>query len=293
MANKNGLALPQAYAAPSKPFYVEAGENAVIVSPTLQSAIKLAADPVNGALDINGAIYVDGADAGAYAGAINIVPGSTAGGVAAGITIREAAGPSTIVEIGANAQSNNLLYIAGASGVGQVYDEVYNQPVALVPITQVQTAPLLTPANPEEVLRGGQAAIAAAIATPGSQFNIFTVPRTGAYMVQTQIGVGNNVPTNSVVIPSTLVGGVPIWSSLSLGFQIQGTATAVPYASFEVIGGDFYGDEAFAGNSQLTKTYTSVAFLTAATNYAVTLNCAAGWNIGTAGQIKVELIAMC
>jgi len=293
MANKNGLALPQAYAAPSKPFYAEAGENAVIVSPTLQSAIKLAADPVNGALDINGAIYVDGADAGAYAGAINIVPGSTAGGVAAGITIREAAGPSTIVEIGANAQSNNLLYIAGASGVGQVYDEVYNQPVALVPITQVQTAPLLTPANPEEVLRGGQAAIAAAIATPGSQFNIFTVPRTGAYMVQTQIGVGNNVPTNSVVIPSTLVGGVPIWSSLSLGFQIQGTATAVPYASFEVIGGDFYGDEAFAGNSQLTKTYTSVAFLTAATNYAVTLNCAAGWNIGTAGQIKVELIAMC
>jgi hypothetical protein len=170
---------------------------------------------------------------------------------------------------------------------------VYNQPVALVPITQVQTAPLLTPTNPEEVLRGGQAAIAAAIATPGSQFNIFTVPRTGAYMIQTQISIGNTGVGNTVVIPSTLVGGVPIWSSVSLGFQIQGTATTVPYASFEVIGGDFYGDQAFANSSLITKTYTSVAFLTAATNYAVILNCAAGWNIGSGGQIKTELIAMC
>ena len=304
--NTNGHVLPAAYASPGTPYYASANggliENADIINPTLFAPVALNTT-ADGGLTVPAQLVVNGVDHpdADYIGAIGLRPGGIPGEApngSAGITIRAWEGvlpatAGTIVEVGTNTQGTNLLLIAGASGTGQVYDEVYNQPVSLQPITQVQTAPLLTPANPEEVLRGGQAAIAAAIATPGSQFNIFTVPRTGAYTIQTQIGLGNNVPTNSVVIPSTLVGGVPIWSSLSLGFQIQGTATAVPYASFEVIGGDFYGDQAFAGNSQLTKTYTSVAFLTAATNYAVVLNCAAGWNIGTAGQIKVELIAMC
>ena len=243
----------------------------------------------------NATLYVQGVAGGVYQGAITITPGANdlepvPGN---GITVRTGPAASTIVEIGDNAVGGNTLYIAGVLGVGQVYDQKYNKPVSLSPITQVQTAPLLTPDNAEEVLRCVQAGIAAAIATPGSQFNIFSVPKTGAYMIQTEVAIGNATSTNTVVIPSTVVGGVPIWKSISLGFQVQGTVQAVPYASFEILGGDFYGEQAFAANSLITKTFTSVAFLTAGINYAITLNCDAGWNIGSGGQIKTELITMC
>ena len=295
MSNRNGLLAPQAtHGNPEVSYYLMKGEP--IPAPTLVEPVSIFAQDST----TNATLFVDGLAAGAYQGAINIVPGenTTAASAGAGITIRTVAGTgagnaATTVEVGTNSQGPNNLFIAGLSGVGQVYDEVYNQPVSLQPLTMVQTNANLTPANPEECLRGAQAAIAAAIATPGSQFNVFRVPRTGAYTIQTEISIGNNVPSNSVVIPSTLVGGVPIWSSISLGFQVQGTVQAVPYASFEVLGGDFYGDQAFAGNSVITKTYTSVAILQAGVSYAVTLNCAAGWNIGTAGQIKTELVAMC
>jgi hypothetical protein len=111
-------------------------------------------------------------------------------------------------------------------------------------------------------------------------------------MVQTEIAVGNAGVPNTVVIPSTLVAGVPIWKSISLSFGVQG-GPPVPYASFEVLGGDFFGDQAFASQSFITKTFTSVAILTAGVQYVVTLNCEPGWNIGDGGQIKTELVAMC
>lgn len=280
--------------------YLRAGQPLVVPSgSTLISAVNLkAAD-----LSTTGAIFVNGDAAGAYKGAIDIQPGINATSAQAGngITIRTTAGAApgsaaTTVEIGANAQGPNHLYIAGTNNggeVGEVYDDVYNQPVSLQPMTMVQTNPNLTPANPEEVLRSGQAGIAAAIAAPGTLFNVFQVPRSGAYMVQTEIAIGNAGPANTVVIPSTVVGGVPIWKSISLGFQVQGTVTPVPYAGFEIIGGDFYGDQAFAASSLITKTFTSLAILQAGVNYAIVLNAEAGWNIGDGGQIKTELVAMC
>lgn len=290
MSSNNGLMGAAAFRKPGVPYYLQ--EGAEIVAPTLVSPLQLkSADEGGEAVVAVGGLAAG--VAGPYTGAIFLEPGpSSAGGAAAGIAIRSGVG-RTIVEVGADAESSALLYIAGPSGVGQVYDEVYNQPVALQPITKVQTAPLLTPANPEEILRATQPAIAAAIATPGSQFNVFAVPRSGAYMVQTEIAIGNATAVNTVIIPSTLVGGVPIWKSISLGFQIQGTVTAVPYASFEVIGGDYYGDQAFSANGLITKTFTSVVILQAGVNYAVSLNAETGWNIGDAGQIKTELIAMC
>lgn len=293
MANKNGLCAPEAYAAPNNPYYA----SSQLRSPTLVSPITLQAAAAEGTLAVPAEIYVDGTNAisAAYVGAVNITPGGNAASATpgAGITVRTAAGPSTIVEVGANAQGPNLLYIAGASGVGQVYDEVYNQPVSLQPLTMVSTNANLTPANPEECLRSAQAGVAAAAAAPGTIFNVFRVPRSGAYTIQTEIAMGNAGPTNTVVIPSTVVGGVPIWKSISLSFQVQGTVIPVPYASFEVLGGDFYGEQAFAASSLVSKTFSSVAILTAGVNYAVVLNAPAGWNIGDAGQIKTELIAMC
>jgi hypothetical protein len=271
--------------------------NQPIVAPTLVSPVAIQGNASEGGLAVPAEIEVPGTTHAtpAYVGAIKLVPGGNtfAPGGSNGVVIRADTGPSTIVEIGTDGEGPNELLIAGADGLAEVYNTLYNQPVALRAITQVQTAPLLTPDNDEEILRCVQAGIAQAIAFPGTQFNVFAVPRTGAYTIQTEITVGNSTPTNSVVIPSTIVAGVPVWKSISLSFQVQGTVQSVPYASFEVIGGDFYGEQAFAGNSIITKTYTSVAFLTAGTNYAITLNCDSGWNIGSGGQIKTELIAMC
>lgn len=280
-----------AFRKPGVPYYLQ--EGAEIVAPTLVSPLQLkSADAGNGEAVIAVGGFSGGV-VGPYTGALFLEPGpSSAGGAAAGVAIRSGAG-RTIVEVGADAESSALLYVAGPDGVGQVYDEKYNQPVSLQPIDMIQVNPNLTPTNPEEVVRAGQAAVAAAIATPGSQFNIFQVPRSGAYMIQTEVFIGNAGPTNTVVIPSTLVGGVPIWKSVSLSFSVQGTVIPVPYASFEVLGGDFYGDQAFAASSGVSKTFTSLAILTAGVNYAVTLNAGSGWNIGDGGQIKTELIAMC
>jgi hypothetical protein len=269
-------------------YYILKGQ--AIDHPALVAPIDLLPD--NKSTTAN--ILVEGAN-GAYKGALTFNPGANSTIPAVqpdGLTLRAVAG-GVQVEVGTDGQAVNNLKIAGADGLSSVYDELYNQPVSLSPITQVQTAPLLTPDNDEEVLRCVQAGIAAAIATPGSQFNIFSVPKTGAYMIQTEVAIGNATSTNTVVIPSTVVGGVPIWKSISLGFQVQGTVQAIPYASFEILGGDFYGEQAFAANGLITKTFTSVAFLTAGINYAVTLNCDAGWNIGSGGQIKTELITMC
>jgi hypothetical protein len=290
MSSDNGLMGAAAYRKPGVPYYLTQG--AEIVAPTIRAPIQLkSADEGGEAILTCGGLSAG--VPGPYTGSISLQPGPSSSGTAkAGLTVRSGT-VGTIVEIGANAEGPNSLFIAGASGVSQVYDETYNQPVSLQPITKTTTNPNLTPANPEEILRSGQAGVAAAIAAPGTIFNVFTVPRTGAYMVQTQISIGNAGATNTVVIPSTLVGGVPIWKSIALGLQEFGTVIPVPYAGFEVIGGDFYADQAFAGNSLVTKTYTSVAILSAATSYAIVLNAEAGWNIGSGGQIKTELIAMC
>lgn len=290
MSSDNGLMGASAFRKPGVPYYLTQGAD--IVSPTLVAPVHLKSADGRGepVIDVGG--FVAGA-AGPYTGAIFLEPSaSSAGNAKAGLAIRSGA-TQTIVEVGSDAEDAALLYVAGPDGVAQVYDEKYNQVVSLTPIDMIQVNPNLTPSNPEEVLRAGQAAVAAAIATPGSQFNIFQVPRSGAYMIQTEIFIGNAGASNTVVIPSTIVGGVPIWKSVALSFSVQGTVNPVPYASFEIIGGDFYGDQAFAASSGISKTFTTLALLTAGVNYAVTLNAGSGWNIGDGGQIKTELIAMC
>lgn len=195
MANKNGLALPQAFAAPSKPFYATA-ENPVIVAPTLVSAITLQAAEAEGVLAEPAKIYIDGTlsiDA-AYVGAINLQPGgNTLAAPAAGITIRSAPGsappaPGTIVEIGANAEGPNHLYVAGASGVSEVYTALYN-PV----IKPVQVAGIVgsIPAN------------------TGPGLFTFTPTVSGAYMLQVNFNIANadDIPGNGIIEWTLNVGG--------------------------------------------------------------------------------------
>jgi hypothetical protein len=121
------------------------------------------------------------------------------------------------------------------------------------------------------------------------------VPRSGAYIMQTEIRMGNNsAAPNTVVLPSVLVGGVPVWESLQLSMQEFGTVTLVPYSTFEVIGGDFQAVDTFESGGLTFRTYSTVVILDATKVYTVGLVSGdAAWNIGSAGQIKVELIAMC
>ena len=290
MSNKNGLIGAQAFRNPSKPFYADSDAGAVLDQPTLVSTIALRSADASS----TGYMTVGGAASGAYQGAVSIQAGdnSVSPGNQVCLTMRGSA-TGTIVEVGDNAQTNNLLYIAGAEGVAQVYDEKYNQPVALQTITIVASDPDCTPTGGAEVFRCGQAAVAQAGAGT-IQFNRIQVPKTGAYVMQSQVTMGNNVGANTVVLPSTVVGGVPIWDSLILSMQEFSTVIGVPYSSFAVIGGDFQATATFASGSLTTKTYSTVVFLDSTKVYTVNLSAnSALWNIGNAGQIKVELIAMC
>jgi hypothetical protein len=161
MANRNGLLAPQAtHGTPQESYYLRKGEP--IVEPLVIEAQDNSTQAV---------LYVDPAAAGAYMGALNLTPGGNAisGTAAAGITIRTGTGARTIAEVGTNSVANNLLYIAGTSGVGQVYDEVYNQPINTTAVAS-STGSLPT--------------------AGGFGFN-YTPDRTGAYMLQVNINVRN------------------------------------------------------------------------------------------------------
>lgn len=296
MSSDNGLIGSAAYRKPGVPYYLSDVPNPVIVAPTLIEPVEIKSQD----LTTNATLYVDGAAAGAYQGAINISPGlnATAATGGAGMTIRTIAGAAagsaaTTVEVGTNAQGPNFLYVAGPAGVSEVYNERYNQPVALQTITIVGTNPVCAPTGGAEVFRCAQAGVDAADAGP-LVFNRIQVPKTGAYMMQTEIRMGNGAGPNTVVLPSNIVGGVPLWYALQMSMTEFGTVIAVPYSSFEVLGGDFQAVETFESNSITIKTYSTVVFLDATKVYTVGLVSGnAAWNIGSAGQIKTELIAMC
>jgi hypothetical protein len=297
MSNKNGLLAPTATHGALNPSYYALENGGILQQPTVIQPLRIKAADASGS---TATIFVDPLTSGAYQGAVNITPGGNAlvPTGSAGITIRAAPGgglatASTIVEIGTNGEGPNELYIAGASGVGQVYDEVYNQPVQLQTITIVATNPVCAPTGGAEVFRCAQAGVAAAFGPP-LVYNRIQVPKTGAYMMQTEYRLGNGPGANTVVLPSNLVGGVPQWFSLQVAMQEFGTVISVPYSSFEVIGGDFQAVETFQTNSIMVRTYSVVVFLDSTKVYTVGLvSNNATWNIGSAGQVKVELIAMC
>jgi hypothetical protein len=294
MPNVNGLLAAQpTHSAPSNSYYLAKGET--IVAPTIETPLTLqssteAANPVPAEIVTRGADHPNAA----YIGSIGLNPGgnATAADGSVGLTLRTAAG-GVAVEVGTNGQAVNQLLIAGPAGLGQVYDEIYNQPVALSTITIVASDPDCTPTGGAEIFRCTQTAVAQAGAGT-QQFNRIQVPRTGAYMMQTEIRMGNGPGANTVVLPSTLVGGVPVWNALYLGMQEFSTVIATPYSSVEVIGGDFQAIDTFESNSLTIRVYSQVVFLDSTLVYAITLGANSPlWNIGSAGQIKCELIAMC
>lgn len=269
-----------------------------LIAPTLISPVALlSADSAASA-----SMTVTGLSGGApapYTGAVTInTGGSSAGPSAVAITSRAGAN-GAIVEIGANAQASNLLLIAGASGTGQVYDEVYNQPVALQAITMVSQTPLCVrdPANTSEIFRCAQAAVAAADAGAG-QTNRFTVPKSGFYALQMEVNLFNApapaAPT--VNVPAVVAGGIDVYGAL--GFTLSNGVVVIPYGSHEMVGGELFSSDCLLANSGVNKIHCGMYLLAAGTTYSFTMaaNRPAGstaWNIGDAGAIKAELIAMC
>lgn len=157
-------------------------------------------------------LYVDGADAGAYQGAINIAPGANALSATpgAGITIRTTAGPGTTVEIGANAQGPNILYIAGPNDVSQVNDGIYNPTIKSTAIFD------------ETFTLDSSAPATAVHQIP------FTITRAGAYMLQIDINFANAdsvpqviIPVYNPINPSSVIGAYD-----SAGGALEWTITA-------------------------------------------------------------------
>lgn len=278
--------------------YMRVGQAAVLPSgSTLVSPVNLkAADSSS-----EGAIYVDGAAAGGYQGAVNITPGVNASSAFAGdgITVRTTPGSvagtaATTVEVGANAQGPNHLYIAGLSGVGEVYDEVYNQPVALQPITLSATNPLAAPDpnNVGEIFRCIQAGVAAsAAAAIGTNF---AVPKTGWYCLQLEIALGNAPAPAApdINVPITAAGGIDIGQTLS--FVITKGVVVEPYGAMEYVAQEFAAADILVQGGNVIKQFVSQHLFAAGETYGFTLKSSSAlWNIGTNGQIKAELIAMC
>jgi hypothetical protein len=285
-----GLICAPAFQNATTALYLKKGDE--IVSPVLVEPVVIKAQDQTTAATL----FVDGAGAGAYQGAINIVPGTNGTAVAAGagITVRTAAGPSTIVEVGTNAQANNLLYIAGASGVSQVNDPVYNPAVALKAITMVASNPLCAPAagNTGEIFRCAQAGVAAA--ATAAVGNTFTVPKSGWYSMQMEVKLENAAApaAPSINVPITPVGTIDIGETLTFAF-VQGVVLE-PYGAMECVSSEFLASAITQQGGNVIRQYVSQHLFQAGSTYSFSLrSTSAAWNIGENGQIKVELIAMC
>lgn len=302
MASKNGLLAPQAtYGALSESYYLS--KDAPIIAPTLVSPITLQSGGAEGTLAVPAEIFVPGPDhaSPAYAGAVRISPGANvdAPNGAAGVVIRAVEGTvagtaATVMEIGTNGESPNQLLIAGADGLSQVYDELYNQPVALQAITLSATNPLAAPdpANVGEIFRCVQAGVAAsAVGAIGTNF---AVPKTGWYALQLEIALGNAPAPAApdINVPIAAVGGIDIGQTLS--FVITKGVVVEPYGAMEYVAQEFAAADIVVAGGNVIKQFVSQHLFTAGQTYSFTLKSSSAlWNIGTNGQIKAELIAMC
>lgn len=288
----NGLICPEAYSNPVTSYYADADAATTLVEPTLVSAIGLAASDRSS----TGFLTVGTAAEGAYQGAVSIQPGQNAAepvGNQVGITVRAVAN-GVSVDIGDNAQTVNELYISGASGSSLVFDQKYNPAVSLKALTLSGTNPLCAPAvgNVGELFRCEQAGVAAsAAAAIGTNFQ---VPTTGWYSLQIEMKL-QNAPAPAapdINVPITAAGGIDIGQTLSWAI-VQGVVVE-PYGLLETVAQEFAAADILVQGGNVIRQYVSQHLLAAGTTYTFTLKSSSAlWNIGSGGQLKAELIAMC
>jgi hypothetical protein len=234
--------------------------------PTLVAPVSI--QPADESTTAN--IYMRGASETVYRGAITLAPGANSSipaSQANGITIRTGAGPSTIVEVGNNAQGPNLLYIAGSSGVSEVYNEKYN-PVIDTTAVASSTGSLPTP--------------------DGFGFT-YTPTKTGAYMLQVNINV-----RNADTIPTL---GFIEWV-LSDGAEVQYASNTISSVSLIKVAGMNDINGVPGGIAEPTDfTSSNLCFLTAGVEVSFNITTARN-SLGGGGQWAIQnydarLIQMC
>lgn len=291
MSSKNGLISEQASSRPGLPYYVSKDEP--LLNPSLISPVQL----LSADLEAQAEIVCRGLNAGVpspYTGAIKLLPGASSVGAAAeGLTVRSVGG-GTQVEVGTDGETPNVLAIAGASGLSQVYDEIYNQPVALQPITLSATNPLCAPipANVGEIFRCTQAGVAAsAAAAIGTNFQ---VPKSGWYALQIEMSLGNAPAPAApdINVPIVAIGGIDLGETLT--WAITDGVVVEPYAVQEFVSQEFAASAIVQQGGNVIKEHVSMHLFQAGTTYTFSLRSSSAlWNIGTNGRLKAELIAMC
>lgn len=298
MSSDNGLIGSSAYRKPGVPYYMQEGAEVVLRQPTLVAPITLESfDEAAQAI-----MTVRGLTAGVpvpYTGGVSINPGASSLGTApAGLNIHSIAN-GVAVEVGTDTATANTLSIAGPAGLARVYDETYNQPVALQPITMVSVNPLCAPAagNTSEIFRCGQAAVAAADSGLG-QANQFRVPKTGFYALQMEVSLFNGpAPAPPAInVPAIVSGGIDVYGSMEL--TIAESAVVIPYGTREIVGGSIFSSDCLLADNGFDSTFQALYLLDATKTYVFVLSVSrpagsSAWNIGPNGQIKAELIAMC
>jgi hypothetical protein len=159
-----------------------------------------------------------------YKGAITLNSGANNSGPSQVILTGRTAGQTTSqIEIGDNAQTNNLL-IAGPSGLSQVFDGVYNPPVGVELINI--TGPFVSTNYPNGWLTSSPNDGSITGSFTGGTANSFNVPVTGLYMLQATIKMAPEttsssafslqITVNTVPSPFTPIGGLVIGQSTPL-----------------------------------------------------------------------------
>jgi hypothetical protein len=238
MSSTNGLIAEQASSRPGVPYYLSKDEP--LLNPSLISPVQL----LSADLETAAAIECRGYTAGEptpYSGAIKLLPGASSVGAAAeGLTIRSVGG-GTQVEVGTDGEAPNVIAIAGASGLAQVYDEIYNP-----------------------VIKGTQVAgSSSALPVPAGPIGAFTFTPTvtGAYMLQVNINV-----RNADVIP---VDGIIEWTLTTTAGEVQYVSNTIKSTSMSKAS-DFNEVDGVAGalSEPIDYCFSDLCILTAGTQVA-------------------------
>lgn len=169
MSRDNGLLRPMAFRNPTSAYYLDNKSEIVLTEPILVSPVVLkSADLESQSLIVCRGL--DGAVPGPFTGAIKLIPGSSSVGTAAeGITVRSVGGGTQLL-VGTDSETPNTVVVAGANGISEVYNQLYN------PVIK------------------GTAVASASGALPGTAATrsfTFTPTITGAYMLQVNLNVRN------------------------------------------------------------------------------------------------------
>jgi len=227
MSSDNGLMGASAFRKPGVPYYLSDAIEPQTPSTLLSNVSIQSADK-----SVASTLITNGNAVPTYKGGLTIISGANASGPATNaITTRTVGATTAQVEIGDNAQTN-LLMIAGASGLSQVNDPIYN-PVVVSSVGAQQVA-LIGP-SPSTNHPGGWLTDSP---SPGVIFGSggagpFTVPATGLYWLQATLLMPEGTSSSGAIAtaftvqlansPFTPAGGIVVIEANALAAPSEDT----------------------------------------------------------------------